>query len=93
MILVGRSLDKVAFLRFNALIAEEMSSLVTFLKEKKNFVCVCYALFYSNYAWVIIVIRNITFTRFIVKNIYTKIQNNMNEIVIESFSQRFLICD
>ena len=58
MILVGRSLDKVAFLRFNALMAEEISSLLAFLKEKTLLL-----LFYSNYAWVIIVIRNITFTR------------------------------
>ena len=82
MILVGMTFDKKAFLRFNVLIAEEISSLVTFLKGK-TFVCVCYALFYSNYAWVIIVIGNITFIRLIVKNIYTKIRNSINEIVIE----------
>ena len=40
MILVGMSLDKVAFLRFKVIIAEEVSSLVTFLKEKTLFVSV-----------------------------------------------------
>ena len=34
------SLDKVAFLRFKVIIAEEVSSLVTFLKEKTLFVSV-----------------------------------------------------
>ena len=84
MILVGMSLDKVAFLRFNVLIAEEISSLLTFLKEKTLFLFVM--LFYSNYAWVIIVIRNITFTRLTVQIIYTKIGNNINEIVIGGLS-------
>ena len=79
------SLDKVAFQEFNVLIAEEISSLVAFLKEK-NFVFVFYMLFYSNYAWMIIVIRNITFTRLFVKNISTKIWKNINEIVIEGLS-------
>ena len=36
------SLDKVAFLRFSVLIAEEISSLVTFLKEKTFFLSVMY---------------------------------------------------
>ena len=67
------SLDKVAFQEFNVLIAEEISSLVAFIKEK-NFAFVFYMLFYSNYAWMIIVIRNITFTRLMIKNIYTKIR-------------------
>ena len=40
MILVGMSLNKVAFLRFNILIAEKISFLVTFLKEKALFVSV-----------------------------------------------------
>ena len=79
------SLDKVAFQEFNVLIAEEISSLVAFIKEK-IFVFVFYMLFYSNYAWMIIVIRNITFTRLIDKNISTKIWNNFNEIVIEGLS-------
>ena len=61
MILVGMSLDKLAFLPFSVLIAVEISSLVTFLK-KKNFVYLRYVLFYTNYAWVIIGIRNIYFT-------------------------------
>ena len=43
-------------------------------------------LFYSNYAWVIIAIRNITLTRRVVKNIYTKIRNSINETVTEGFS-------
>ena len=68
MILVGMSLDKVAFLRFNVLIAEEISSLVTFLKEKTVFVC--YVLFCTIYAWVIFIARNITFTRIIIKHIH-----------------------
>ena len=84
MILVGMSLDKVAFLRFNVLIAEEISSLLTFLKEKTLFLFVM--LFYSNYAWVIIVIRNITFTRLTVQITYTKTGNNINEIVIGGLS-------
>ena len=62
------SLDKVAFLQFNVLIAEEISS----VKKKNLFVSVM--LFFSNYAWMIIVIRNITFTRLMIKNIYTKIR-------------------
>ena len=37
MIFVGMSLDNVAFLRFNVLIAEEISSLVTFLKDETLF--------------------------------------------------------
>ena len=82
MILVGISLDKVAFLRFCVLISEEISSLVTFLKEKTLFLC--YVLFYANYAWVIIVVRIITYTRIMMKYINTKIRNNINKIVIES---------
>ena len=62
------SLDKVAFLQFNVLIAEEISS----VKKKNLFVSVM--LFFSNCAWMIIVIRNITFTRLMIKNIYTKIR-------------------
>ena len=62
------SLDKVAFLQFNVLIAEEISS----VKKKNLFVSVM--LFFSNYAWMIIVIRNMTFTRLMIKNIYTKIR-------------------
>ena len=43
MIFVGMSLDKVAFLRFNFLIAEEVTSLVTLLREKTLFLSVmCY---------------------------------------------------
>ena len=76
------SLDKVAFLRFNVLIADEISSLVMFLK--KNLVFVRYILFYANYAWAIIVARNITVTTIIIKHIYTKIRSNINKKVIES---------
>ena len=76
MILVGISLDKVAFLQFNVLAALELSSLVTFLKEK-NFV-------FARYVWVNIIVRIITFTGIIIKHIYTKIRNNINKIVIES---------
>ena len=73
------------FLRFKMLIAEEISSLITFLKEK-NFVFVRYGLFYSNYALVIIIMRNITFTKIIIKNIYTKIRKKINKIAIESLA-------
>ena len=44
MILVGMSLDNVAFLQFNVLIAEEISSLVTFLKKKTLFCLLCVVL-------------------------------------------------
>ena len=73
------------FLQFKMLIAEEISSLITFLKEK-NFVFVRYGLFYSNYALVIIIMRNITFTKIIIKNIYTKIRKKINKIAIESLA-------
>ena len=50
MVFVGISLDKVDFFRFNnLLIAEEIFSLVTFLKEKK-IVLVRSVLLYGNYA-------------------------------------------
>ena len=83
--LVGISLDKVAFLRFNVLLAEEVFSSETFLKGKTLFF-ICHVLFHSSYAWVIIVIRNITLTRLIVESNYTKIGNSIKEIVIESLS-------
>ena len=59
------SLDKVVFLRFYVLIAEEVSINVVIV---------------INYDWVIIIVRNITFTRIIIKHIYTKIRNNTKRI-------------
>ena len=86
MILVGMSLYKVTFLRFNVLIAEEISSLVTFLKENALFLFVMCCFIVIMYAWVIIVIRNIIFTRLIIKKIFIKGRKNIKKIVIESFS-------
>ena len=53
MILVGMSLYKVTFLRFNVLIAEEISSLVTFLKEKALFLSVMCCFIVIMYAWLL----------------------------------------
>ena len=64
MTFVGMSLEKVVFLRFIVLIAEESYSLVKLLKEK-NFLFVRYVLLYSNYAWVITIVRKVTLTRII----------------------------